>query len=209
MALNLREVRIVSQSRTESIMEAAETAKLERHQFDMLTLLLLPLFIAFGYMLAYAVRIWSFWLAIQWFGYYPISILLRVPIGFSSALYDFPGIVCLYAIVFVLAACRGTVVSLAIGILLIDWTAVIFADAFTHSASRAQLLSHTWGSLVLIIAAVIPWFLGRRWRGWLSEPQQRRLQIAAISFFVIVGPLAFIGFHQSPLFPTVYVPYTP
>ncbi len=177
-----------------------EQPRLEPNQFDLMTLMLLPVLFIYGFILAYAVRHWSFHVAVGSFNYFPQFVLQVVPRGFATVLYDLPGIACLYLIIIMLAACRARLANLAIGVLLIDWIAVLLFGTFDSPVSWQTVSLDTLGSFILALASAIPFALGRALRAYWSDRTQLWWHRVVGVAMILIVPVAIWGYY-SPVQP--------
>lgn len=174
------------------------------NQFDLFSLLLLPLFLAVGFMIAYAALVWTYWAADQ-IGYYSLTILFHLPQGFGSSLFHLPGITCLYLFVAVLGMCRHSFATLAAWVLIGDWAFAVLSLANLANVGLLEPLGATWRSMLLIAFAIVPMYWGRSLGREMTSQridQVRRATLIGLTCFAI---LAFVGFHsppQSALYPT-------
>ncbi len=58
-----------------------------------MTLMVLPMLLVYGFMFAYALRHWSFFVAVEAFDYFPQFVLRSSPAKIRGV-YDLPGIAC-------------------------------------------------------------------------------------------------------------------
>lgn len=166
-------------------------------QFDLFTLLLLPMFLAFGFVLAYSVLIWTYWAADQ-IGYYSVSILFHLPNGFGTSLFHLPGIVSLYGFVFLLGVCRHPIAMLAGWVLICDWIFAVLSLSNLIQVGIVEPLSLSWRSMLLIAFAIVPLYWGRSFSADLSSLGIERVRKATVIGLVLSALIAFIGFHIPP-----------
>ncbi len=166
-------------------------------QFDLFSLLLLPMFLAFGFVLAYSVLIWTYWAADQ-VGYYSVSILFRLPSGFGTSLFHLPGILSLYCLVFLLGVCRHPVATFAGWILICDWIFAVLSLSNLVNVGLIEPLAMNWRSILLILFAVVPMYWGRSIGTDLSTHGIHRFRRATVLGLLCTFVFGFVGFHVTP-----------
>jgi hypothetical protein len=167
------------------------------NQFDLFSLLLLPFFLAVGFVIAYAALVWTYWAADQ-IGYYSLSILFRLPTGFGESLFHLPGITCLYVLVTVLGMCRHPFATLAGWVLIGDWVFAVLSLSNLTTLGLLAPLGATWRSMLLIAFAVVPMYWGRSLSYDMTVDQIHRVRSTAIIGLAVFAILAFVGFHAPP-----------